>query len=66
MAYISGSGCAVPAQVISRNQPFLQPRIRPHRGIVFGYYCNLALRNLRLNVVFTALMIISIGDGIGA
>jgi putative ABC transport system permease protein len=33
---------------------------------VFGYYCTLALGNLRRNMVFTALMIIAIGVGIGA
>jgi putative ABC transport system permease protein len=33
---------------------------------VFGYYVNLALRSLRRNIVFTALMVIAIGVGIGA
>jgi putative ABC transport system permease protein len=33
---------------------------------VFGYYFNLALRSLRRNFVLTALMITSIGIGIGA
>jgi putative ABC transport system permease protein len=33
---------------------------------VFGYYFTLALRSLRRNIVFTALMIIAIGVGIGA
>jgi putative ABC transport system permease protein len=33
---------------------------------VFGYYLNLALRSLQRNIVFTALMIIAIGVGIGA
>ncbi|HEY6456393.1 MAG TPA: ABC transporter permease [Steroidobacteraceae bacterium] len=33
---------------------------------MFGYYFNLALRNLQRNIVFTALMIIAIGVGIGA
>jgi putative ABC transport system permease protein len=33
---------------------------------VFGYYFNLALRSLRSNIVFTVLMIIAIGVGIGA
>ncbi len=31
-----------------------------------GYYFTLALRSLRRNIVFTALMIIAIGVGIGA
>jgi putative ABC transport system permease protein len=35
-------------------------------GVVFGYYLNLALRSLRRNLVFTVLMIIAIGVGIGA
>ena len=35
-------------------------------GVVFGYYFNLAMRSLRRNVVFTTLMIIAIGVGIGA
>jgi putative ABC transport system permease protein len=34
--------------------------------VVFGYYFNLAMRSLRRNLVFTALMIIAIGVGIGA
>ena len=34
--------------------------------VVFGYYFNLALRSLQRNMVFTALMIIAIGVGIGA
>jgi putative ABC transport system permease protein len=33
---------------------------------VFGYYFNLAMRSLQRNMVFTALMIIAIGVGIGA
>ena len=33
---------------------------------MFGYYFNLALRSLQRNMVFTALMIIAIGVGIGA
>ena len=33
---------------------------------MFGYYFNLALRSLQRNIVFTALMIIAIGVGIGA
>jgi putative ABC transport system permease protein len=34
--------------------------------VVFGYYCNLALRSLQRNLVFTGLMIVAIGVGIGA
>jgi putative ABC transport system permease protein len=34
--------------------------------VVIGYYFNLALRSLHRNIVFTALMIIAIGVGIGA
>jgi putative ABC transport system permease protein len=33
---------------------------------VFGYYFNLALLSLRRNIVFTVLMIVAIGVGIGA
>jgi putative ABC transport system permease protein len=33
---------------------------------VFGYYFHLALRSLRRNIVFTSLMVIAIGVGIGA
>ncbi len=33
---------------------------------MFGYYFHLALRSLQRNIVFTALMIIAIGVGIGA
>jgi putative ABC transport system permease protein len=35
-------------------------------GVVFGYYFNLAMRSLQRNIVFTTLMIIAIGVGIGA
>jgi len=35
-------------------------------SVVFGYYCNLAMRSLQRNLVFTALMILAIGVGIGA
>jgi putative ABC transport system permease protein len=38
----------------------------PSGGVVFGYYFSLALRSLQRNIVFTTLMIIAIGVGIGA
>ncbi len=37
-----------------------------HGYLMFGYYFNLALRSLQRNMVFTLLMIIAIGVGIGA
>ncbi len=44
----------------------LNGSVLERESVVFGYYCNLAMRSLRRNLVFTALMILAIGVGIGA